>query len=104
MEPQFHNGDTVLVEYCSEIRNGDIGIFFVPGVGGVIKQKTCDRLHSINPDYDDIFPYEDSARLIGRVLCRVDESMRPNREQLRLYREAVQERAKDPAAFDAFIE
>ena len=104
MEPQFHHGDTVLVEYCSEIRNGDIGIFFVPGIGGVIKQKAYDRLHSINPDYDDIFPYEDSARLIGRVLCRVDESMRPDYEQLKLYKEASLERAKDPEAFDSFDE
>ncbi len=104
MEPQFHHNDKVLVKYCSEIRNGDIGIFYVPGVGGVIKQKSYDRLHSINPDYDDIFPYEDGARLIGRVLCRVEESMKPDQKQIRLYLEAEKERAKDPSAFDAFDE
>lgn len=51
MEPQFHDGDRVLVEHCVDLRNGDIGIFYVPGMGGVIKQKAYDRLHSINPDY-----------------------------------------------------
>ena len=31
MDPQFHNGDRVLVKYCSEVRIGDIGIFFTSG-------------------------------------------------------------------------
>ena len=71
MEPQFHDGDRVLVQYCSELSYGDIGIFYVPGMGGVIKQVAHDRLHSLNPDYDDIFPYEDGAKIIGRVLDSV---------------------------------
>ena len=90
MEPQFHDGDRVLVRHCQDLRNGDIGIFFVPGLGGVIKQKAWDRLHSINPDYDDIFPYEEGAAVIGRVLGRVEKSMIPTLEDQRLYREALQ--------------
>lgn len=89
MEPQFMDGDAVLVEYCTDLRNGDIGIFYVPGRGGVIKQKAWDRLHSINPDYDDIFPYEDGARVIGRVLCAVTPDMIPSKEEVSLYEEAV---------------
>jgi len=103
MEPQFLNGDRVLVEYCSEIRNGDIAIFYVPGVGGVIKQKAYDRLHSLNPEYDDIFPYEDGARLVGRVLGRIQNSMIPGFDMQALYSEALRERAKDPKAFDSFV-
>ncbi len=89
MEPQFHDQDLVLAEYCSALRNGDIGIFYVPGHGGVIKQVAYDRLHSLNPEYDDIFPYEDGARVIGRVLCRVTAEMLPDAASRALYQEAA---------------
>ena len=88
MEPQFHDGDLVLVEHSIELDNGDIGIFYVPGHGGVIKQKAYDRLHSLNPEFDDIFPYEDGARVVGRVLGRITKSMIPTPEEQALYREA----------------
>ena len=91
MEPQFHDGDRVLVTHCTDLRNGDIGIFYVPGMGGVIKQKAYDRLHSINPDFDDIFPYEEGAQVIGRVLCRIESDMIPGPEEQSLYRDAVAE-------------
>ena len=102
MEPQFHDGDKVLVEYCTEIRNGDIGIFYVPGIGGVIKQKAYDRLHSLNPDYDDIFPYEEGAELIGRVLGKVEKDMVPGNTEQKLYVEAEEVFEKDPEAFEGF--
>lgn len=104
MEPKFFDGDQVLVEYCTEIQNGDIGAFFVPGIGGVIKQKAYDRLHSLNPDYDDIFPYEEGAKLIGRVLGKITPDMIPSKEERKLYMEAESVRAEDPDAFDAFDE
>ena len=81
MEPQFHDGDRVLVEHCVDLRNGDIGIFYVPGMGGMIKQKAYDRLHSINQDYDDIFPYEEGATVIGRVLGKIEKDMIPSMEE-----------------------
>ena len=89
MEPQFMDGDIVLVEHCADLRNGDIGIFYVPGIGGVIKQKAWDRLHSINPDFDDIFPYEEGAMIVGRVLGAVTPDMIPSKEDAMLYKEAV---------------
>ena len=89
MEPQFHDGDRVLVEHCSELRNGDTGIFHVPGLGGVIKQKAYDRLHSVNPDFDDIFPCEDGASVVGRVLGRVEPGMIPEPADRALYLEAL---------------
>lgn len=96
MEPQFHNHDKVLVHYCTQIRNGDIGIFYVPGRGGVIKQKLQDRLHSINPEYDDIFPYEDGADVIGKVIGKVERYMVPGVAEQELYIEAL----KEPAVTD----
>ncbi len=88
MEPQFRNGDRVLVQYCSELSYGDIGIFYVPGMGGVIKQVAHDRLHSLNPDFDDIFPYEDGAKIIGRVLGKITADMIPDADEQALYLEA----------------
>ena len=85
MEPQFHHGDRVLVQYCSELNYGDIGIFYVTGMGGVIKQVAHDRLHSLNPDYDDIFPYEDGAKVIGRVLGKITADMVPDTADRALY-------------------
>ena len=88
MEPQFHDGDRVLVQYCAELSYGDIGIFYVPGMGGVIKQVAHDRLHSLNPDFDDIFPYEDGAKIIGRVLGKITADMIPDADDQALYLEA----------------
>ena len=86
MEPLFHNGDHVLVQYCTEIKNGEIGAFYVPGHGGVIKQVLHDRLHSVNKDYEDIIPY-DGAKLIGKVLCHVTKDMIPTPEERVQYEE-----------------
>ena len=91
MEPQFHNGDRVLVKYCNEVRIGDIGIFFASGYGALIKQVSHDRLHSLNPEFDDVYPYEEGAKVIGRVLCKVTEDIIPTPEQVKLYNEAIEE-------------
>ena len=90
MEPQFHDGDSVLVEYCESdaLCPGDIGVFMVPGHGGGIKQVACDRLHSLNPKFDDIVPDDDGARAVGRVLCRVTKDMVPTHEERMLYEDA----------------
>lgn len=88
MEPKFHDGDRVLVQYCVDLSFGDIGIFYVPGMGGVIKQVAHDRLHSLNPDFDDIFPYEDGAKIIGRVLGKITADMIPDADDQALFLEA----------------
>ena len=89
MEPQFSDGDWVLVKYTPELRVGDIGIFYVPGVGGVIKQKLSDRLHSLNPAFDDIIVHEEGAKIIGRVLAKIVPGMIPDPEQQKLFQEAL---------------
>ena len=90
MEPQYHDGDLVLVQYRKQLKNGDIGIFYVPGRGGVIKQVAYDRLHSLNKEYDDIFPYEDGAKIIGRVVGIVTDDMYPTQDECKLYQEAIE--------------
>jgi phage repressor protein C with HTH and peptisase S24 domain len=100
MEPQFDSGDKVLIEYCTDIRNGDIGCFYVSGIGGVIKQKAYDRLHSLNPKCDDIIVHEDGATVIGRVLGTITKDMIPTSEEKAMYMEAVSEKGKHPEWFE----
>lgn len=100
MEPQYFDGDKVLIEYCSEIRNGDIGCFYVPGVGGVIKQKAYDRLHSLNPECDDIIVPEEGATVIGRALCVITKDMIPTAEEQALFIEAQKEKEIHPEWFE----
>ena len=61
-------------------------------MGGVIKQVAHDRLHSLNPDFDDIFPYEDGAKVIGRVLEKITADMVPDTADRALYLEARESR------------
>lgn len=72
MEPLYSNGDNVLVNTKAEVSVGDIGIFIVDG-NGYIKKLGENRLISVNPEYDDIFPTEYSDfRCVGKVLGKAD--------------------------------
>lgn len=68
MEPKFHDGDTVLVRQQPAVDIGEIGLFIMDGKG-YIKKQGPDRLISLNPDYDDVWPNEFSDfRCVGKVL------------------------------------
>ncbi|MBR2215254.1 MAG: LexA family transcriptional regulator [Selenomonadaceae bacterium] len=99
MEPQYMDKDRVLVAYCTELKVGDIGIFHVPGYGGVIKQKGHDRLHSLNPEFEDIFPNAEGAKLVGRILGKVEQDMIPSVEEASLYMDALSEKQAHPDWF-----
>ena len=72
MEPLYSNGDNVLVNTKAEVSVGDIGIFIVDG-NGYIKKLGDNRLISVNPEYDDIFPTEYSDfSCVGKVLGKAD--------------------------------
>ena len=72
MSPTYENGDNVLVNTKSDVAVGDIGIFIVDG-NGYIKKLGTDRLISVNPEYDDIFPAEYSDfRCVGKVLGKAE--------------------------------
>ena len=71
MEPEYHDGDMVLVEKyprCPELKNGEVGAFMV-GNNTYIKVLEEDGLHSFNKKYAPMhFSDDDSVYLIGRVL------------------------------------
>lgn len=68
MEPEFHDGDIVLVESQPTVDIGEIGIFIVNGEG-FIKKFGGDCLISLNPNYADISLNEyDSIYCRGRVI------------------------------------
>ena len=71
MEPEYHDGDMVLVQKypgCPELQYGEVGAFIV-GNCTYIKVYEQDGLHSLNENYDTMtFNDYDSVYLIGRVL------------------------------------
>lgn len=87
MEPTFFDGDELLVEHTSELREGEIGIFLVDGEG-YVKEYHQDGLHSHNPAYPTMqFSDENDVRCVGRVLGRVHESQWPTKAQLEMLEE-----------------
>ena len=72
MSPMYQNGDSVFVSTQAEVTVGDIGIFILDGCG-YIKKLASDRLISVNPEYDDIYPSEYSDfRCVGKVLGKAE--------------------------------
>lgn len=72
MSPMYQDGDNVLVNTLAEVNVGDIGIFIADG-NGYIKKLGDNRLISVNPEYDDIYPNEHSDfRCIGKVLGKAE--------------------------------
>lgn len=64
MEPDFHDGDIVLVKKDPDVQVGKVGLFVHDGMGYIKERgKTC--LISRNPDYPDI---EGEARCIGVII------------------------------------
>ncbi len=68
MFPTFDDGDKVLVRLQPAVEIGEVGIFILDG-NGYIKKFADDRLISLNPEYDDVYPSEYSDfRCIGKVI------------------------------------
>ncbi|MCM1530523.1 MAG: XRE family transcriptional regulator [Alistipes sp.] len=73
MNPEYSNGDIVLVKTQPQINVGQIGIFTVNDMG-YIKKLGTDRLVSINPEHDDIYFEEgQEIRCKGLVIGKLDE-------------------------------
>ena len=66
MEPDYHDGDVLLVERAEDIRIGEAGIFTINGTG-YVKQRGEEELISLNPAYAPI-PMNESIRCNGRVI------------------------------------
>lgn len=67
MMPMFEDGDIVYVIKADEVPLGQIGLFQQNGKG-YIKKSGADRLISINPDYDDIYPSDGEIVVCGIVI------------------------------------
>lgn len=71
MEPEFSDGDILLVEKTEVINKGEIGIFVVDG-SGYVKKYGKDRLISLNDDYEDIeLKRYNSCCCQGRVIGKL---------------------------------
>lgn len=72
MEPMFHDGDELYVRLQPAVEIGEIGIFEI-GDKGYVKKYAADRLISLNPEYDDIYPDEyHETRCVGKVIGKVE--------------------------------
>ncbi len=72
MEPEYFDGDIVLVETCPEVEIGEIGIFTVNDQG-YIKQRGKNKLISLNPKCDDVTIHKgDAVSCRGRVLGKAE--------------------------------
>ncbi len=97
MFPTFCDGDELMVEYTSQIKDGEIGIFVVNGEG-YVKEYRQDGLHSHNPQYKTIHPtQDDDFRCIGRVLGKITEDMYPKARELDVLTEIYEQRDKEEA-------
>lgn len=73
MEPEYYDGENVLVHAQPDVYEGEIGIFIVNG-NGYIKQKGKNRLISLNRKYKDIFIGEyDNVYCAGKVVGKLED-------------------------------
>ena len=71
MEPKFHNGDIVLVNF-EPVESGDIALITMDGYG-YIKKIGDQELLPLNPKYDPI-PMDESVRVNGKIIGVFDPS------------------------------
>ena len=69
MEPRYHDGDMLIVS-MEPVNVGEIGVFTLEGMG-YVKQLDSGKLHSLNPDYEDI-PLTEDVRCNGKVVGILD--------------------------------
>lgn len=71
MMPKFEDGDRVFVKAQETVEMNEIGIFVIDSTC-YLKQFKGDRLHSLNPTYDDIALNEfQNIKCVGKVLGKV---------------------------------
>lgn len=89
MEPEYHDGDLVLVRRypgCGKLRPGDVGAFMI-GNETYIKEYQKDGLHSYNEDYKTMhFNSDEHVILIGKVMGLIEEEDLATDEHIELYR------------------
>ena len=82
MEPEFHDGDLVLVQHRASVHPGEIGIF-TNGDAGYMKVYQRDGLHSLNPAYPTMhFNEEDDVRCVGKVLGIAEKELFASEDEI----------------------
>ena len=88
MEPEYHDGDLVLVEKypgCPELQYGEVGAFMV-GNSTYIKIYEEEGLVSFNDKYDTMtFTEYDNVTLIGRVLGILEPASIASKRDIKRY-------------------
>lgn len=99
MEPDYHNGDMVLVERipgAPDLQVGEVGAFFADNEP-YIKVYEDDGLYSLNPDYPPMSAEDFYAiYVIGRVIGKVDEDDMPTPDEVRRYIEIQGKKEMQP--------
>ena len=71
MEPEYYDGDILLIEEMPDIEVGEIGIFILNGAG-YVKQKGENGLISLNETYNDIeINGFDTCKCVGKVIGKL---------------------------------
>lgn len=103
MEPEFHDGDLVMVQQlreCSELEVGEIGAFTC-GNDAYIKVYSKGGLRSLNKKYKMIrFSEDDQVMVIGRVLGVLPPDAIASYEDVKRY-EKAERRISEREAEDA---
>ena len=73
MQPDYEDGDTVLVRQQDVIGEGAVGLFWVKGKGGVIKKMGRGELISLNPEYENIVYDTDKGRCFGKIIGKLEK-------------------------------
>lgn len=72
MEPDFHDGDILVVQQNAEVHIGEIGLFTL-GTEGYVKKMGIETLISINPKYKPIkIPRDEYFKCNGKVIDTLD--------------------------------
>ena len=93
MEPTFHHGDDLFVEYTPTLTPGEIGVFIAAGEG-YVKEYREDGLHSLNPNYPVMkYNENDDVRCVGRVLGVVGKDQYATKLELEIIEDIRREKA-----------
>lgn len=69
MQPEYSDGDILLIEMTAKINLGEIGIFIVNGES-YVKKLGDKELISLNPEYNNI-PLTENSKCMGRVVDKL---------------------------------
>lgn len=73
MIPEYEDGDIVLIHNQDALRDGDIGLFWVEGEGGLIKEYRKGSLYPHNKAYNAITLRGKDFRCFGKVIAKLEK-------------------------------